>query len=82
MRFAVSAALLLVCAPGCMGLLRERPAARGGVTAEYLRLRPLESGPVAVLPTTNETQDMDLPPLVRSTLADGLAAKGYDVLDA
>jgi hypothetical protein len=80
LRLIASAALLLVFAPGCMGLLREAPTARGGVTEEYLRIRPQEAGSVAILPPTNETPDMDLPPLVRSTLAEGLAAKGFAVI--
>jgi hypothetical protein len=65
-----------------MSLLRKVPAAKGGVTEEFLRLRPQEAGQVAVLPPTNETTDMDLPPLVRTTVADGLAARGFSVLDA
>ncbi len=65
-----------------MSLLREAPTARGGVTEEFLRLRPQETGLVAVLPPTNDTPDMDLPPVVRSTLVDGLAAMGYGVIDA
>lgn len=81
-RLVASAALLLCCAPGCMSLLREAPTAEGGVTEEFLRLRPQETGLVAVLPPTNETPDMDLPPIVRSTLVDGLAAKGFRVIDA
>ena len=50
------------------------------VTDAFHEYRPDETSPVAVPLVSNETADMDYPPLARRYLAPGLEERGYSVM--